>query len=617
MDLPPTGDDRRDDETLQPDDAADRIDWTDDPHADADGTAADEVAFPEPPDDDYQADVWPATPYAGPPLPVAQRGAGWLSTILLVVLALAVIGATVWGVLEYRQRAQTQVAAQQAIALISDAAPPEIIKEVTGIQEAMTAGRSDEAAQRLATLRTTIAQNKSGGPGTPGLGGGGAPGGSRLEDAPIPESAYSELPAEAATFFRQHENLFRRFVLMCSKARELRDAGQNVDELRKVRNDVIKAAGQGNAEDVEKQMVRMMGMLREQGGGGEEPGRGPLGRKAQQLKRLVQQAEREGKDIRPVLMLMQKTEQAATAGRMDEAGKYIDQAMAATQRLPRRRGGRGMGDMRRRWTGVRPGMKNPLAPFARVLLSVMGAEERDLKTVTDYLLDLRKLVVREEPPVSPKDELAPVIDKALAEMQVVSNRRQDLAKAMRGQRPGKPGQPGQPGQGMMPPPGERPRLTADERRQMFAILLDRVVPILERVRGLSNDDYLDQRGAIVRELVRAVTERPRPSEAPGPTQPTVFPSDPEQRVRAKMMQASPVVKQWELLGRDTSEVEKLFAQARKELYARRFTEAEKLVDDARKLLGLEETPPAGTAPGASAPTGGGINEDVKLDLRAH
>ncbi|MBU0608007.1 MAG: hypothetical protein KKI08_08960, partial [Armatimonadetes bacterium] len=157
------------------------------------------------------------------------------------------------------------------------------------------------------------------------------------------------------------------------------------------------------------------------------------------------------------------------------------------------------------------------------------------------------------------------------------------------------------------------RLTAEQRREMFAILLARLTPLLEDLRALSPSAYEAQRAAIVREIVRAVLEPPSAQEAPAP--PTPLPTDPEQRVRTKMLEAGKVLRQWELDGKDTAQVEDLFAQARKALYAKQFDEAEKLVDEARKLLGMDQPP---TKPGGPSAPGGGVTGDgpIKLDLRA-
>jgi len=606
VDQTPSGDDLRPErDGSEPLDSRDRIDWEEEPAADetAPLDAAPEAAAPDspiealvPPDETDDAALWMDPDYV-PPLqePAARRSSGgWLAGVLIVVLALGLIGATLWGIREYRQRALVLQAAQEALGLIAAGAPPELVKEMTDIQGYLAAGQPDQATARLSSLRTAIANKQPGG----------APAGGA---EPIPDSAYNDLPADAARFFRDHEDLFRRFLLMCAEARKLKEQGQNVDALRKVRDRVLEAARLGQQPEVEQGMAEMMGMLRRQVGGGE---RGPLGKKAERLKREMQRAASQGRDVRAALPLMQKAEQAAQAGKLDEAGKYVDQALAAVRAAPRR-GARfgGRTDFGRRRLPAGESRANPLAPFARALLGVMTTEEANLKIVTDQLLAMRDLILKDKPeePVEPQ-ALSPMIDRAMGELKTMATRRQELTRRLQ-----PPGGKGRPAAGMMPPNGMRQRLTPEQRREMFAILLARLTPLLEDLRALSPSAYEAQRAAIVREIVRAVLEPPSTQEAPAP--PAPLPADPEQRVRAKMLEAGKVLRQWELDGKDTAQVEDLFAQARKALYARQFEEAEKSVDEARKLLGMD--PPAAKPGGPGAP-GGGVTGDgpIKLDLRA-
>ena len=613
MDLTPPGDDLRpEDEPTAPRDGRDRIDW-DSPSAETtfpadaapDAAAPDDDAMPpaSPDDDADMAAIWMDPDYVAPATESAARArGGLLPGILIVVLALGLVAATLWGIREYRQRAMIQHAAQEALGLISAGAPPELVKEMSAIQAYLTAGQADQAAQRLATLRTAIAGKRpdAASPGTPGTGGGA-----------IPEAAYNDLPPDAAKFFRAHQDLFRQFLEMCAKARQLKEQGQNVDAMRKVRDQAIEAARLGQQPEVEKHMRKMAQMLGGPGGG---DGRGPLGQKAEQLKRAMKRADSQGRDVRVAFPLMKKAEEAAQAGKLDEAEKYVDQALAAVRAAPRQsgRGGRRGTDFGRRPMGLRESRTNPLAPFSRALLGVMAAEEANLKAVTDALLQMRALVLKDKPeaPAEPP-ALSPLIDRAMGELKTVAMRRQELTRRLR-----PPGAKGQPGGGAQPPAGRLQQLTAAQRREMFAILLERLTPLLDSIRALPDSDYQAQRASLIREIVRAVLEPPRP-EGPSSDRPVPLPADPEQRVRAKMLQAAKVLKQWELDGKDTAQVEDLFAQARKALYAKQFAEAEKLVDEARKLLGMEETTDA--ADPASRPSGGGIGLDdgpLKLNLRA-
>lgn len=619
MDQTPSGDELRpDDEPPQPPEAApsapvepvERDAWdsfvhSDEPAAGAPGEEAAPVAAP--------AEVASGEPASPTAWRGRRRGGGWLTSLLLVILALGLMAATAWGILQYRQRAMTQNAAQQAVALIATGAPADMAPRIADIQADLTAGHSAAAAQKIAELSSLLAQQQgvAAQPGSPLLP---APPGAAA--GPLPEDAYKDLPTDAATFFRQHEDLFRRFLQMCTLARELKEKGVNVDELRRMRDAIIEAARLGRLDTVEKKMAVMMGQLQQQTGGGD--GRGPLAIKAQRLKEVAQRAEAQGRDIRPALALMKRAEQAAQAGHMDEASKYIDQALAAVKRAPRITGGRGFGRRDGRpglMLGGGGGRMNPLLPFVRVLLGVMSAEEGNLQVVSEQLVHMRELLTGESatettpppaPPASPQVEaLKPMVERALGEMQAVAQRRQELTREMNRKRGDK-----------LPPPGPGQGMTPEQRRGMIALVLERLGALVDRIRAMPENEYMQQKGSLLGEIMQTVLRPPPPEPAQQTPQPPAFPQDPEQRIRAKMRQASPVLKQWELQGKDTAPVEALFAEARKALYDKKLDVAEQKVDEARKLLGLEPEKPVAGGAAAPSPTPP-VDPAIKLDLRAH
>lgn len=579
------------------------------PTDDAEGWATGDTEPPAP----YASQIWidPDLPepdrvregYEWPPAaPAPKRSSGLLTSVLLIVLALGLVAATVWGVFEYRRSAMARTAAREAVALIGEGAPPELAQEVAAIETLLTAGQADEAAQKLAGLRAMLAQ-KPGGQGS---------------EIPIPEAAYQDIPADAAKFFRGHQDLFRQFLLMCTKSRELRDQGQNVDALRKVRDQVLEAARLGRVEGVQAKMAEMMAMLRGQGGpDGAGPGRdrGPLARKAARLKQEVERARSQRRDVRAVFGLMRKAEQAAQAGKMAEAEKFLDQALAAVRQAPRAMVRRGRDARSRAMMARRGRQPNNLAPFVRALLGVMGAEENNLKVISSQLVSLRQALTGEQPQPSDLQDpvetpqsvevaaLKPMVDRAIDEMQVMATRRQELSRQMRGGAPAS-------GQAARPP-----RPDAAARRATMAILAERLTPVLDRLRAMSDDEYRKEKGNLIRDIVRAVLAPPqRPQTVAPKPQP---PADPEERVRAKLLETQPVLAKWKADGKDTAEIEDLLAQARKALYAEQFEEAEKQVDEARKLLGMDEAAVPGAAEPGPRPGVDGVlrDDDAKLDLR--
>ena len=150
---------------------------------------------------------------------------------------------------------------------------------------------------------------------------------------------------------------------------------------------------------------------------------------------------------------------------------------------------------------------------------------------------------------------------------------------------------------------------------MMEIVRDRVGQVLDAVRAMSDDQFTRNRKQVIGLILQAAFNPPTPEEqarldGKPPTATPETPAAREEAIRAKMLQASPVVRKWEIEGKDTQQVEDLFAQARKDLYTQKLDEAEKAVNEAMSLLGLAPPPPLG--PPAKAET----IDPIKIDLRA-
>lgn len=352
------------------------------------------------------------------------------------------------------------------------------------------------------------------------------------------------------------------------------------------------------------QMLHMLG-----GKGASRGGEGQLAAKAQRLQRALERARDQRRDVRPAFMLMRKAEEAARSGNREAAGRYLDQALAAVKRAPR-----GGPDLRGRGLGRGRGGQNPMAPFVRALLGVMGAEEANLRVVADELLGARSVLLSSKPPAEQPQELKPMIDKAMAELQVVADRRKELQRQMQAsrRRGGKP-----PAAGAARPPGlgapGRPamgRMTPEERRGMLRIVRDRLTLVLDRVRAMKDEEYARDKQLVLREILQAVFTPPTAEEQARLSAPPL-PADPAERIRAKMLEASPVLRQWELQGKDTQHVEELLAQVRKDLYGGKLPEAEAGVDEALSLLGIA-VGPAAARPGAGPSSDTGDAPEIDL-----
>lgn len=543
--------------------------------------------------------------------PLRPRGAGLASGIAVVMLALGLLGLTAFALRLNQRQAQATAAASQLLSLISERAPAELTAELSGIQADLASGSMESATQRIARLRAMSAQSPAGGAEAGGE-----------DTAAIPEKAYKDLTPDAATFFRANEGLFRRFLMMCTRAKELRDQGQNVDRLRKAREEILEAARLGQKELVQQKMLQMAALF---GGRGAGRGRGNeaqgLIARFRRLGEAIERAGKQGRDPRAALLLARKAEEAGRAHDLPAARKFIDQAFAALRRAPRlsaaerRRlpfGGRG-------GRGGMPRGANPLAPVVRGLLSFFAAEDQDLRLVFDQLLNARSILQGDKPAVEKPELLKPFVNRAMGQMQIVAARRKEVQQKLSAAAPGRRGAgpgPGRRGDGAGAL-GRRPGM-----RELVGL---RLAAFADRIRTMSDEDYARDKLLVIREALTTLLSPPTPAEQAelDKLQPGATPAAPlstqarAEAVRARMLQASPVLRKWEIEGKDTTVIEDLFSRARTDLYAGRLEEAEKAVAQAMALLGLTPPPALGPSPRAGNGTAAGDDGVLRLDLREH
>lgn len=504
-----------------------------------------------------------------PPLPPRRGAGGAVAGLMLVVLSLGLLACAAWAVKLHRDQQLMAGSFDQTLAMIAEVAPPALGDRLAALRGDLQAGQLSSLSDKLTALRGQVKEAMAGGEGGAGTG-------------PIPESAYKDLPPDAARFFKQHEDLFRRFLMMCTRAREMRDAGQNVDRLRKARDEVIESARLGQLEQVQQGMLAMARLF-----GGRAGGNGQRGKLAAKLERFKQAAERaaqNGRDPRPAIKLVRQAEAAAEKGDLATAGKLMDQALAAVHKSPRRP----TGDAGPRgWFGRgRAQRANPLAGLMRVLLGVMQLEERDLGVVWDQLGRMQARLKGPEPGRQP-DVLLPILDTAVHELKTVADRRRELTTRL-GNRPGKKSAAGKTGS-QRPGLGEFAGLRDARRQAMLVIIGNRLDALLDRVRGLSDEEYRSRKLGLMRDVVQSVLRPPSPEEQM--VLGIELPQDPAgrtlaERLRAKMLKASPVLEQQQIAKQDTTKVEALFAEAAKLIQAGKLAAAEPLVDQALGLLGI-------------------------------
>jgi hypothetical protein len=525
-----------------------------------------------------------------PELPPARRSRGGAAVtgVLVLLLSLGLVACGAWAVKLQHDKATMAANLDRTLALIAQGAPPEVGTQLATARTELAAGKLGAVGDALTELSAQVQKVK---------GSGGVEG---LPPGPLPESAYKELPAEAATFFRQHEDLLKRLLVMSNRARELRDSGANVDALRKVRDSTIEAARLGQLDKVQAHLATMDRML---GGGGSPQARTKLRSKVMAFQQAAQQAMRQGRDPRRAVAFARQAEEAAQAGDLAKADQLLDQAISGARKAPR---GRGPGPPG--WGRGRLAQANPLAGLLRVVMQVMSLEERDLANVWGQLTKLGHDLRGPEPDRQPP-ALLPLVDTAMQSLQTIGGRRKELTLRIRGNRRPAAGRPAQ-----GPNLGQINTVTEAQREQLRAIMRNRLVPLLDQLRALPAADYLTSQDRIIRDLVRAVYQPPTREElAVGPP-PTAAQQRQAQadRIRAKMLKGSTVLQQQEIAGQDTTAVEDLFSRARQALYASDLNLAEQLVDRALTQLGISldqfgPKPPAAPGSALSQPDAGRLD----------
>lgn len=548
-------------------------DEAEDLFADEDLPAADELEAEDLPP------TWPPLEAEGEEPPRSRRGS-FVPAIVIIVLSLGLVACALWGAKLHRDMVTTMTSFDQSLAMVAGVAPRELGEKLNGIRSDLQAGHVASVAVAVDDLQTQIQKAMSGGQGG-------------MSQGPIPEAAYKELPADAAAFFKSHEDLFRKFIFLCDRSRALKDAGKNVDDLRAARDATIEAARLGQMESVQKHMLHMAEILAtKQGGPGGPGGRGQLQAKVRAFQQAAQAAVRSGRDPRPALQVARQAEMAAQGGDFAKAAKLLDQAVRLAQHAPKAPRDARM----RRWAGPGRGMGgprvNPLGEMMRAMMQVMGLEERDLAVVWDQLTKLQKGLQAPVTDLKP-ETLTPLVGRSLGQLKVVADRRQDLAAKLKlGRRPGAKGPGTKLGQQMTEGREER-------RREMAYILRQRLLPVLDRVRDMTPEQYLTGQAGVFKELVEAVMTPPTEQEmakAAAAAAPAELNQAQAQRIRAKLEQAQPAVQKLELEGKDSAAVTELLNQARRQLILGQLPEAEKAADQALDLLGLPRDP------GAVAPT---------------
>ena len=594
-----------------------------------------------------------------PPVPSRRKTAPVVTTISVVLLCLGLVALTWWGLRQHNERRLMEETLETALLGLGAEVPEHMQADVEGIRARLKAGDFEAAGNNLRMVMSRLQGRREGMAEATG----GAPMPGRTDEGdggePIPESAYDDLPPDAATFFRQREPLFRQFLLMCAHARELKEQGVDVEPLRQVRDATIEAARLGQEQAVLQHMERFQQMLDSTDGGPQQGPTPQMQQKFAQFQELVAEAQRTNRDPRQAFNLMSRADEAARGGDMQAAERLIDQAIVAIRRAPAMQGGapggqsRGMtagrgagtaGDMmaRRGAAGaggremmpqgagggreMMPGRGAPMGDdggmqaMLRNLFSLVSMEERNLQYIWQNLQDAYEMLGPTAVLESSAANLRQLVENALAQMQEVSQRRHEFSAMIEGG-PQIGQTPARPQGGRRPQDADAGQAADQQQRQfqeMLQIVTAHVDEMLEYVREMSPEEFEEYRERLVQSLIGAVLDPQALVEAkkaePTPEQ---LQKQREELIRTKLRAAAPEFYKRKNAGEDVDDVEELFASSRGALYAGMLNEADEYVNDALKMLGLlpdelitdTTRPPAGgpagfeAAPGLNIPPG--------------
>lgn len=540
------------------------------------------------------------------PEPPPARRRSFAVPVLVAFVLVVVIAAGGAAYYFHAQAAQRKAALEAAVQAVSLTASPEfadtIEQRLAPIRRAIDEGKYDVATNRLSHIMRDVAPAEAGG--KPGAGGPGsgvfggpptAPGGPAAPGAgggeptpPGPPGAQgppaeaADLPPAAMAFFEANPDLAQTVGQANMAGLKLSEMGGDVGKLRKIREAIIEAARLHDKDkviallgDFQKELQAQAGKLRP--GSGRMPGRpgmrpqrdGPRARPmpprelmalVQEVNAEMQQAQREGKDLRKAAGLMQQAERAGSVGHFAKAMEFTREALKAIRSAPR----------------LPPQPELFSNPLVAMFLDLMHVEDTDL---AGTLAALRKTL--DEAGEAAVTGLRKAIEEAADTLTRVGARRQAFSKRLQEIRGGQ-----------APSPEEQKQATAQMRKKVDEARSE-LAGILAQSRELDPEQFAQRKEKIVDSILEALFgPAGPPAPGAGGTRLVRLPTT-EERVRSKLLSASdpylevlgdPLRKQ---LATTTGE---LFRKARAHLAAREYEQAEGLVDEGLRLLGIRVEP---------------------------
>ncbi len=508
------------------------------------------------------------------PAPRPRRAA---TVVAVVVVVLALVGIlslalSVKLYLEHKAAIRTLEATISSVAVLSTKIPTSerVQKRLAWLQKSVDRRDWQQAAQAIEALNRPDVVTPP--PGTPGLDdpltGGEGPG------AQLPDpTKVQDLPAEARGFFAQNPKAWAAFLGFTQAGIRMRDAGIEVDELRDLRSQMVEAARLGQKEQLTTLLTQARGIIEKKTGPEATSG---FEAQMRAFGQAFGQAQKQRRDVRPAGQLAAQAERAAREGEMGRARELIVKATEALKKAPRMRMPRPMR------MGARPMpqqmMGGPEMGFlqflSQTLNSVMQMERADLANVWKQV-QIAADAIRE----NNADQIREILGGALGTIDSINVRRQQMSDTIQ-----------QAQEAMLKPREQSSQPRRPSPEEMMRKLQERIDLVLGDARAMSDEEFEQAKPRLAAALLDVLMPRQQGPERPGPSEAELTP---EERVRTKMQMIADPYAHLKRAGADTTELDKIFSEARDAITQHDYEAAEKLVDGSLPLLDqlLQAHPP--------------------------
>ena len=465
-------------------------------------------------------------------------------------------------------------------------------------------------------------------------------------DTPRSGPSADQGPVEGATpqadaFFQGHPDLAQRMASYVQAATELKAQGKDLQPLRELRTQILQAATAGNAEQVSALLDQFAQGLQALGGNPQADGpradgpqqNSPQQKEIQQIladfQKALDAAQRENRDPRPGVALMDQAEATAHAGNKAKALDLARQALAALQhakKLPA--GARGPAPS---MDGRGPAGRAPAGPppaqaqrMLSVVMPMVSQEGPDL-AAADEAMGHAMQALQQDDEVKTREALA----QAHSALLRIGQRRQAVNKQLAPPPPAPAhGNPpasthGGPATATTRPAATQPAATQPAATQPAATqpaatqpgatqpaataaappAAEKLGEMFDKIRSMTPEQYKVARDQLAQQVVGLLLVGSPEASAGPPPQMSFPPAMPaEDRTREKLDVAQEACLQLKKQGKDVAPMLDALTESRADLAAGRVGDAEKKVDVVLKVFGfLPPDHPVSPPPPAEQP----------------